>query len=306
MLRCKASKRSHTRSCRGEGHASIAKPFGSAIGTVVLFLAHSSSSEEYAASPRPATAGVGEVEVLAVLVVVAGARDSALVVKPFLVSVGGSDGGSEGFLGAVGGSPGGTAPCSFSAVEVRRTLTPPMILSLPFLRLRGPTVHDSDTSGAAVSLPWLRAAFSASSCWRRKALSCSVVSFLTSFSFLRVLSITSSRNATSSSSRLRNWFVSRFCSSKASCFAAQSPDSSAVSVTQIQLIARSKSPLFASSVSNRLFPPSCSPTRGFGWRVASIIFCAFSQASSRSVGSSLLPAETKREDMFVVVRCQIL
>lgn len=64
-------------------------------------------------------------------------------------------------------------------------------------------------------------ALSASSCWRLKRSSCSVVSFLTAASFARVDSSTESRNSISSSSRLRNWFLSLMDSSKASCLAAR-------------------------------------------------------------------------------------
>lgn len=61
---------------------------------------------------------------------------------------------------------------------------------------------------------------SASSCCRRKSSSCSLVSFFTASSRALVDSSTESRNSTSSSSRLRNWFFNRIDSSKASCLAA--------------------------------------------------------------------------------------
>ena len=64
--------------------------------------------------------------------------------------------------------------------------------------------------------------------WRstllRKAFNCALVSVLTASSLARVDSKTESRNATSSSSRERNWFLSRMDSSNASCFAAVGPN----------------------------------------------------------------------------------
>ena len=121
----------------------------------------------------------------------------------------------------------------FSAVLVLLTLTPPTSPSLPFFRFLGPAAHDSFTSSFAPStpasppLPPPAAAAAAASlspcCRRRNSSSWSRVSLRTSASFARVDSITESKNSTSSSSRLRNWLRSRFCSSKASCFAAPCP-----------------------------------------------------------------------------------
>jgi hypothetical protein len=58
-----------------------------------------------------------------------------------------------------------------------------------------------------------------------------------------------------------------------------------------------QTPLFACSVSKRLLPPPALAASCLAIAAASSCCCAFSQASSRCVGSSSVPPLTKR-DMF--------
>lgn len=131
----------------------------------------------------------------------------------------------------------GDRPLGFSEVDDDfRNLTPGRTsLSLTRFRLRALMAHcdsaaedsgpvaGSDGFSVPVAVKF-REALSASSCCRRNRFNCSAVSFLTASSLARVDSRTESRNSTSSSSRLRNWFLRRIDSSKASCFAARSSE----------------------------------------------------------------------------------
>ena len=56
-------------------------------------------------------------------------------------------------------------------------------------------------------------------------------------------------------------------------------------------------PLLASKVSKRLRPSAGLEAAALRARFASISFCAASQASSRSMGCSFVPPETKPDDM---------
>jgi len=58
-----------------------------------------------------------------------------------------------------------------------------------------------------------------------------------------------------------------------------------------------KLPLLASSVSKRLRPSEGFEAAALRARLASSSFCAASQASSRSMGCSFVPPETKPEDI---------
>lgn len=127
-----------------------------------------------------------------------------------------------------GGGPEDAVPTAdgawgFSEVEeVFRNFSPSNgSLSFPFLRFLEPlAIHCSSSIIAALEPDWSSsAAFSASSRCFRKMSSFSVVSLRMAASAARVDSRTESRNSTSSSSRARNWFLSLWASSKASCFA---------------------------------------------------------------------------------------
>jgi hypothetical protein len=113
-------------------------------------------------------------------------------------------------------------------VEDLRNFTPlSPSLSFVLLRFLPPAIQGSSSavgepsSFTPPSLP-LRAFLSASSCCLRKSASPSAVSRFTLASSARVLSSTESKNSTSSSSKARNWFLSLFASSNASCLAAGS------------------------------------------------------------------------------------
>jgi len=97
-------------------------------------------------------------------------------------------------------------------------------------------------------------------------------------------------------------------SSNASCFAAiheqtlrDQPEYSNSTYAQIGKPLEKPVPLLASSVSKRLRPSVGRANAALRARFASISFCASSQASSRSIGLSIVPPETKLEDMVVYV-----
>ena len=125
-----------------------------------------------------------------------------------------------------------TEPGLSFPVEDFRSLKPgTTVVSLLRFLFRALTAHEDSVDEPLVGLPVsaeapagdvsFNSALSASSCCRRNKSSCSVVSFLTASSLALVDSSTESRNSTSSSSRVRNWFFRRTDSSNASCFAAR-------------------------------------------------------------------------------------
>lgn len=61
-------------------------------------------------------------------------------------------------------------------------------------------------------------------------------------------------------------------------------------------------PLLFCRTSYRDFPPWLLASSSFLWRLASISCWAFSQSSSRSMGLSVVPPETKPEDIPVSTR----